>query len=88
MLEANPEVLLLIDTGEGTVEQMQSEPFWGKLQAVQTGQVHIFDYYGLVNPGSIASLNRACRQLIEVFENTSSALALEHHSDSLQAELL
>ena len=86
VLEANPDVLLLIDTGEGTVEQMQSEPFWGDLKAVRTGQVHVFDYYGLVNPGSLESLNRACSQLIEVLEDATSAFWLGYPSDSLRAD--
>jgi iron complex transport system substrate-binding protein len=65
ILEANPDVLLLVDTGEGIVKQFKSEPFWGKLKATQSDRVYTFDYYGLVNPGSIDKIEEACTQLRE-----------------------
>jgi iron complex transport system substrate-binding protein len=63
VLAANPEVLLVVDAGENLLEQLKGESFWGQLQATQQGQVHSFDYFGLVNPGSIASIERTCEQL-------------------------
>jgi iron complex transport system substrate-binding protein len=63
ILEANPEVLLLVDTGQGIVKQFKSEPFWGKLKATQSDRVYTFDYYGLVNPGSIEKIKEACNLL-------------------------
>jgi iron complex transport system substrate-binding protein len=66
VLTANPDRLLLVDTGEGIVDQMKSEPFWGDLEAVQANQVQVLDYYGLVNPGSLGSINQACKQLAKI----------------------
>lgn len=66
VLTADPDRLLLVDTGEGIADQMKSEPFWSDLKAVQTDQVQVFDYYGLVNPGSLSSINQACEQLAEM----------------------
>ncbi len=66
VLEANPEVLILVDVGDGTVEKLKSAPFWKQLQAVTNDRVYIFDYYGLVNPGSIAAIEKACQQLQQV----------------------
>ncbi|NEQ96362.1 MAG: ABC transporter substrate-binding protein [Cyanothece sp. SIO2G6] len=63
VLEANPSALLVIDTGENTLEQFQAEPFWGQLKAAQTEQVHTFDYFGLINPGSLASIEDTCEKL-------------------------
>jgi iron complex transport system substrate-binding protein len=63
VLEANPEVLLVVDTGQGIVEQFKSEPFWNQLKATQRDHVYVFDYYGLVNPGSIDKIEAACNQL-------------------------
>ncbi|QQE67605.1 hypothetical protein GFS31_43180 (plasmid) [Leptolyngbya sp. BL0902] len=63
VLAANPEVLLVVDAGENLLEQLKGESFLGQLQATQQGQVHSFDYFGLVNPGSIASIERTCEQL-------------------------
>ena len=42
VLTADPERLLLVDTGEGIVDQMKTEPFWGDLKAVQADQVQVF----------------------------------------------
>ncbi|MBD2425458.1 ABC transporter substrate-binding protein [Phormidium sp. FACHB-1136] len=68
VLAANPDVLLVVDAGENLLEQLKSEPFWGQIQATQQGQVHSFDYFGLVNPGSIASIERTCEQLGRLFD--------------------
>jgi iron complex transport system substrate-binding protein len=67
VLEANPDVLLLVDTGQGIVEKFKSEPFWGKLKATQRDRIYVFDYYGLVNPGSIDKIEQACNQLRKIF---------------------
>ena len=68
VLESNPEILIVVDTGEGSIEQMQAEPFWNQLKATQTDRVNVFDYYGLINPGSIASIERACAKLSDISE--------------------
>jgi iron complex transport system substrate-binding protein len=67
VLEANPDVLLLVDTGQGILDKFKSEPFWGKLKATQRDRVYVFDYYGLVNPGSIDKIEQACNQLRKIF---------------------
>lgn len=63
ILEANPEVILLVDTGDDILEQFKSEPFWSQLKATETNQIYVFDYYGLVNPGSLAKIAEACDRL-------------------------
>ncbi|NMF84541.1 ABC transporter substrate-binding protein [Nodosilinea sp. P-1105] len=68
VLSADPEALLVVDAGENLLEQLQGEPFWSQLKATQQEQVHSFDYFGLVNPGSIASIEQTCRQLGDLFE--------------------
>ena len=62
ILEVNPEVPIVVDTGEG-VEQFKTEPFWSKLKATQANRVYVFDYYGLVNPGSISAIETATTKL-------------------------
>ena len=70
LLEANPDVIFVIDPGnEGIIEQFQNDPFWGKLQAAINEQVYSFDYYGLVNPGSIEKIESACARLSEVLSS-------------------
>ena len=63
VLEADPEALLVINTGDNIVEQFKAEPFWGQLKATQTDQVHVFEYFGLINPGSLASIEATCETL-------------------------
>jgi iron complex transport system substrate-binding protein len=63
LLQINPEKIILIDTGEGDMNQLKSQPFWNQLKAVQQQQVHRMDYFGLVNPGSIGAIEQACKQL-------------------------
>jgi iron complex transport system substrate-binding protein len=67
VLDANPEVLLVVDAGENLLDQLKGEPFWIQLKATQHDQVHSFDYFGLVNPGSLASIERTCEQLKALF---------------------
>ncbi|MEL6437837.1 MAG: ABC transporter substrate-binding protein [Cyanobacteria bacterium J06621_8] len=64
VLEADPEVIILVDPGQvGIEEQLKSEPFWQELQATKNEDIYVFDYYGFVNPGSIAKIQEACQKL-------------------------
>ncbi|PZO37550.1 MAG: iron ABC transporter substrate-binding protein [Pseudanabaena frigida] len=63
VLEANPKVLILVDVGDGTIDKLKTAPFWNKLDAVTSDRVYTFDYYGLVNPGSIEAISKACNKL-------------------------
>lgn len=72
VLEANPDVLILVDVGDGTVEKLKASPFWNKLKAVAENRVYVFDYYGLVNPGSIEAIETACLKLKAVLANQAS----------------
>jgi iron complex transport system substrate-binding protein len=62
ILQTNPDRLIVIDTGEG-IEKFKSAPFWKDLQAVKNNQVYTFDYYGLVNAGSVGAIEQACKKL-------------------------
>jgi iron complex transport system substrate-binding protein len=66
ILQANPDVLFIVETGDNILQQFQSQPFWSKLKAVENKRVYVFDYYGLVNPGSIESIEKASTQLKQV----------------------
>ncbi len=63
ILQENPETILLVDSGQDILKEFKAEPFWNQLKATQTNRVHIFDYYGLVNPGSLDKIEEACNQL-------------------------
>ncbi|MBW4668102.1 MAG: ABC transporter substrate-binding protein [Cyanomargarita calcarea GSE-NOS-MK-12-04C] len=68
VLEANPEVLIIVNppqrgSEKSALESFKQEAFWSKLQAVKNNRVYVFDYYGLVNAGSIDAIEKACKQL-------------------------
>lgn len=63
VIEADPDMILVVDTGEDLLGQLKTEPFWSQLTATQDERVLTFDYFGLVNPGSIASVEKVCQQL-------------------------
>ncbi|MCG6137425.1 MAG: ABC transporter substrate-binding protein [Nostoc sp. LLA-1] len=68
VLEANPEVIIVVNPPQGGSEQdvldsFKKEPFWQQLQATKNNRIYLFDYYGLVNPGSINAIEKACQQL-------------------------
>ncbi|WP_096625936.1 ABC transporter substrate-binding protein [Calothrix sp. NIES-3974] len=73
VLEANPETLLVVNSpfGERLLDNFQKEPFWSKIKATQNQRIFEFDYYGLVNPGSINSIEKACQQLREITQKSA-----------------
>lgn len=66
VLEMNPDQLYFVDSGGGLedeIAQLKTDPFWSQLNAVQSDQVQAFDYHGLINPGSIESIEQVCSNL-------------------------
>ena len=66
ILEANPEVIIVVDRGEGMLDKFKSDAFWKQLKATKNNQVYVFDYYGIVNPGSIEKIEEATAKLKQV----------------------
>jgi iron complex transport system substrate-binding protein len=71
VLEANPEVIILVNPPQGNSEvvlldSLKKETFWKQLKATKNNRVYVFDYFGLVNPGSIDAIEKACQQLKQV----------------------
>jgi iron complex transport system substrate-binding protein len=72
VLEANPEVIILVNSPQGNSEaglldSLKKEAFWQQLQATKKNRVYVFDYFGLINPGSIDAIEKACQQLKQAF---------------------
>ncbi|WP_341531272.1 ABC transporter substrate-binding protein [Nostoc sp. UHCC 0302] len=68
VLEANPEVIILVNPPQGNsqaalLNSFKKEAFWKQLEATKNNRVYVFDYFGLVNPGSINAIEKACQQL-------------------------
>ena len=68
ILQQNPEAILVVDPSRrGVLEQFQSKSFWKDLKATKSEKVYDFDYYGLVNPGSIDKIEETCKKIKEIF---------------------
>ncbi|TAF11292.1 MAG: ABC transporter substrate-binding protein [Nostocales cyanobacterium] len=67
VLETNPEVLIVVNAEANLLNSLKKEPFWQKLQATKNNRVYVFDYYGLVNPGSLDAIEKACQELKKIF---------------------
>lgn len=64
VIEADPDSLMVVETGrDDLLEQLKTEPFWNQLKATKAGNVLSFDYFGLINPGSLTSIEATCAQL-------------------------
>ncbi|WP_066378115.1 ABC transporter substrate-binding protein [Anabaena sp. CA = ATCC 33047] len=76
VVAANPDVILVISPPSGgsetaVLDSFKKEAFWQKLQATKNNRVYVFNYYGLVNPGSIDAIEKACQQLKQDLQLTS-----------------
>ncbi|TAE56721.1 MAG: ABC transporter substrate-binding protein [Nostocales cyanobacterium] len=67
VLESNPDVLIVVNAEPTLLDSLKKEPFWQKLKATQNNQVYVFDYYGMVNPGSIAAIEKTSQELKKIF---------------------
>lgn len=77
VLEANPEVIILVNSPQGNSEaglldSLKKETFWQQLQATKNNRVYVFDYFGLVNPGSIDAIDKACQQLKQALSSATN----------------
>ena len=63
LLKAKPNNLILIKTPGSDISQYKNLPVWQKLPAVKNNKIFEFDYYGLINPGNLVSIDNACKQL-------------------------
>ena len=63
LLKIKPDNLILIKTPGSDISQYKSLPIWEKLPAVKNKKIFEFDYYGLINPGNLDSIDNACRKL-------------------------
>ena len=69
ILQSDPEIILVVETGNNTIDTFKSQPFWNQLKAVKNNQVYVFEYYGLVNPGSVDAIEKASLKLQKITAN-------------------
>jgi iron complex transport system substrate-binding protein len=63
----DPEVIILINAPGSDISKIKANPLFKRLKATKNNRVYVFDYYGLVNPGSVASIDRATKQLRQIY---------------------
>tara|TARA_Y100001978_G_scaffold32783_1_gene28572 strand:+ start:116 stop:961 length:846 start_codon:yes stop_codon:yes gene_type:complete len=63
LIKEEPDNLILIRFGDEQYNQYNSLPFWKDLKAVKNNKINYFEYYGLINVGSLNSINKTCEKL-------------------------
>ena len=73
VLEANPDAILVINTPgqDNAIEEFKTLSFWNQLKAVKGDRVYEFDYYGLINPGSLDKIEEACTRLKQILSRST-----------------
>ena len=66
LISKNPSKIIIVNYPSREKTSLQSLPFWKDLKAIKDKKVYSFDYYGLINPGSLNSVNKACEKLSSV----------------------
>ena len=66
ILKSDPKNLIVIRTPGNNISQYENLNIWNNLNAVRNSRVFDFDYYGLINPGSLLSIDKACKKLITI----------------------
>ena len=67
LLRENPDNLIIIQTRPGQYVDFEKSNLFSNLKAVKSDQVYRFNYYGLINAGSLESINNACLKLKKIF---------------------
>ncbi|MGF1487323.1 MAG: ABC transporter substrate-binding protein [Prochloraceae cyanobacterium] len=68
IIKTNPEVILVVNADPNILNKFKADPFWKELKATQSDRVYSFDYFGLVNPGSIEKIKETCTRLKQVLQ--------------------
>ena len=66
VVSSKPSNLIIINTPGSNDSQYKQMSIWNSLPAVINNKVFSFDYYGLINAGSLNSINRACKKLSSI----------------------
>ena len=67
LVKKDPDNLIIIQTRPGQYDDFEKSNPFSNMKAVKSDQVYRFNYYGLVNAGSLDSINGACLKLRKIF---------------------
>ena len=66
IVASKPSNIIIINTPGSDDSQYKNMSIWNDLPAVSNNKVFSFDYYGLINAGSLNSINKACKKLSSI----------------------
>ncbi len=66
LISKNPSKIIIVNYPSREKSSLQSLAFWKNLRAIEEKNVYDFEYYGLINPGSLNSINNACKKLSSI----------------------
>ena len=66
VISSKPSNLIIINIPGSNYSQYKQMSIWNDLPAVMNNKVFAFDYYGLINAGSLSSINKACLKLSSI----------------------
>jgi iron complex transport system substrate-binding protein len=64
----DPDVIILIDAPGSDMSKIKANPIFKQLKATKNNRVYVFDYYGLVNPGSVSAIDTATKKLRQIYQ--------------------
>ena len=67
ILNQDPDNLILVETRKDQFSDFGEYGPFSNLKSIKTNNVYRFNYYGLINPGSLSSIDNACKQLKQLF---------------------
>jgi iron complex transport system substrate-binding protein len=64
----DPDTIILINAPGTDIDKVKANPLLKQLKATKNNRVYVFDYYGLVNPGSVDAIEQATKQLRQIYQ--------------------
>ena len=66
LITKNPSKIIIVNYPSQIKSSLETLPYWQNLKAIEEKKVYDFEYYGLINPGSLNSINTACKKLSSI----------------------
>ena len=66
ILKTKPSKIIVISFPNTNQNDLLTDPILGKVVSANNSEIITFDYYGLINPGSLKTINNACKKLSNI----------------------
>ena len=64
----DPDVIILINAPGTDMKAVKANPLFKNLKATKNNRIYVFDYYGLVNPGSVSAIDLSTKKLRQIYQ--------------------